>query len=81
MKPYKITAKDKPQGFDIRWRLSNAFAWIATKIKPDNPEVAAYVVERVFEAHMETILYGEATTCPSCMGVIRRDRDLPGGWE
>jgi hypothetical protein len=73
MKPYKMTANKKPTGLALRRRLSDAIVSIARWINPDNPEVMAYVMEKTFDAYMETLIYGQSTTCPHCMSVIKKE--------
>lgn len=45
----QFSAKDKPRWYQLRWRLSNFFVSIARKIKPDNPEVMAFMAECIYE--------------------------------
>jgi hypothetical protein len=46
---FEVKANEKPKWHQIRWKLSNLLIYIARKIKPDNPEVKAFIVEMVLE--------------------------------
>lgn len=41
----KVTAKDKPKWYQLRWKLSNLFVEIGRKIYPENPEVMAFYMQ------------------------------------
>lgn len=41
----KVTAKDRPKWYQLRWKLSNLFVEIGRKIYPENPEVMAFYVK------------------------------------
>jgi len=42
---FTFKVKEKPLWYQFRWRLSNALMGVARWVKPDNPEVMAFLME------------------------------------
>jgi len=51
-----ITALDKPKYYQLRWKLSNLFISIASKIYPRNPELKAFYLQML----TDQMFYGKS---------------------
>ncbi len=53
---FNIKSKERPKWYNFRWRLSNLFVKIATKIYPENPEVIAFFMKLI----QDEMIYGKS---------------------
>lgn len=52
----KVDATEKPKWHQFRWRLSNFLIKLARKVRPENPQLKAYLLESM----MDHAIYGGA---------------------